>query len=70
MSKKDVLLKLAKWIIRKYFNEGLTPVYGCDDFNKIIAWKWMFYDEKYEKERNLTRKLENKQFNKGYNDNG
>lgn len=46
---RSFLFRLVKWIIRKYFNDGLNPILGSNEMkDKIIAWKWMFYDEEYE----------------------
>lgn len=47
---REILFKIAKWIIRKWFKDGLKPVMASDDSGRVIAWKWMFYDEQYEKE--------------------
>ena len=48
-----ILLKLVKKIIRKYFSEGLCPVYGSGDWENLsIAWSWTFEDEKWGKYRN------------------
>jgi len=45
-----LLFKFVKHIIRKYFTDGLNPIFGKDRWEgKIIAWKWLFYDEEYEK---------------------
>ncbi len=53
---RQTLFKLTKWLVRKYFSCGLTPMYGSNEAkDKIIAWEWRFYDEKYEIERNRKR---------------
>lgn len=48
---KQFLFRLVKWIIRRYFNNGLNAIMANDDSSKVIAWKWIFYDEKYEQTR-------------------
>lgn len=55
--KRRLILKFTKWLVRKYFSSGLTAVWGTNSASdKIIAWEWRFYDEKYELERNVVSK--------------
>lgn len=50
--KRKLIFYIVKWLIRKYFSDGLTPVWGTNTAkDKIIAWKWRFYDEKYESQK-------------------
>ena len=45
---KAVCFKLVKWLIFRYFSDGLTPEYGLIT-GKIIGWKWVFKEQKYKK---------------------
>lgn len=53
---REILFKFTKWLVRKYFSDGLTPMWGSGKARgEIIAWEWRFYDEAYEKKKNKTK---------------
>lgn len=70
---RKLMFALTKWLVRKYFSDGVTarwgedterytdglkPIMGSAEWkHKIIAWEWRFYDEKYEQYRNRKREI-------------
>ena len=49
---RKLLFEFTKWVIRKYFSEGLEIIEGSEKMQgKAIAWKWTFIDEKWEQVR-------------------
>lgn len=48
---RKYILKLTKWLVLKYFSDGLSPIIAGDGTNEIIAWRWTFYDPKYENKK-------------------
>jgi hypothetical protein len=49
---RSLIFNTMRRIILKYFHEGCTPIMGTNNASgTVIAWKWVFYDEKYEKIR-------------------
>lgn len=55
---RKLIFKFTKWLIRRYFPEGLSPIYANDNplTTEVIAWRWTFYDEAYDGKR-LAKKL-------------
>jgi len=48
---RKFVLELIIKIIKKYFNDGLTPIFGRGDSLEIIAYNWKFYDPIYIKRK-------------------
>lgn len=47
---RKLMFKVVKWMIRRYFHEGLSPIFGTNEAEgTIIAWEWRFLDEAYER---------------------
>lgn len=51
---RSIIFRFTKWLVRKYFSDGLKPIYASDKpvSTEIIAWEWRFYDEQYENRLN------------------